>query len=91
MGLILDCLNKDFSGDALTKTLNRYAAMKKKFFRANGVPYMPKALRKAIIKRSGLKSKYNKNRRQSNINFKKQKNFCSKLYKEGKKANLFLN
>ena len=89
MGLILDCLNKDFPDDALTKTLNRYAAMKKKFFRANGVPCMPKALRKAIMKRSGLKSKYNKNRRQSSTNFKSKKTFAANCIRKEKKQIYF--
>ena len=36
--------------------------MKKKFVRANELPYMTKTLRKAIIKRSELESKYLKNK-----------------------------
>ena len=36
--------------------------MKKKLVRANEVPYMTKALRKAIMKRSELQSKYLKNK-----------------------------
>ena len=43
------------------KTLNRHAAMKKKLVRANEVPCMIKVLRKAIMKRSELESKYLKN------------------------------
>ena len=35
--------------------------MKKKFARANLIPYMTKKLRKAIMKRSKLESKYLKN------------------------------
>ena len=33
------------------RTLNRHATMKKKFVKANEVPYMTKALSKAIMKR----------------------------------------
>ena len=60
--------------------------MKKKFIKANEVPYMTKALRKAIMKRSELESKYLKNKIYQNKKiYKKQKNFCSKLYKKERK------
>ena len=39
----------------------RHASMKKKFVRANLIPYMTKKLRKAIMKRSKIESKYLKN------------------------------
>ena len=57
--LSLDRKNKDFDSfeDTFMKILNRHAPMKKKFVRANEVPYMTKALRKAIMKRSELESK----------------------------------
>ena len=50
------------------ETLNVHAPIKKKLLRANHVPYMTKALRKAIMKRSELESKYVKNK--TNENFK---------------------
>ena len=63
--------------------LNIHAPIKKKLLRANHVPYMTKALRKAIMKRSELESKYLKNRTNENLkSYKKQRNFCSKLYKK---------
>ena len=40
------------------KVLNKHAPLKKKFIRANHVPYMTKNLRKAIMKRSQLENKY---------------------------------
>ena len=44
-----------------------------------------KAYRKAVMKRSELKTKYLKNSTLENFNkFRKQKNFCSRLYKKGK-------
>ena len=47
---------------------------------------MTKALRKAIMKRSELESKYLKNRTNENLkSYKKQRNFCSKLYKKERK------
>ena len=63
--------------DTFIKNPNRHAPIKKKLVRANEVSYMTKALRKAIMKRSELKSKYLKNKSCNNINiYKKQKNFC---------------
>ena len=62
------------------------ASMKKKFVRANEVPYMTKALRKAIMKRSELESKYLKNKSYQNMKiYKNQKIFCNKLYKKERK------
>ena len=40
------------------KVLNRHAPLKKKMLRANHAPYVSKALRKAIMKRSCLKNRY---------------------------------
>ena len=66
--------------------LNKHAPFKKKVVRANHVPYMTKTLRKAIMRRSQLQTKYFKNKSQNNyLLFKKQKNFCSKLYKKERK------
>ena len=60
---------------------NIHAPIKKKLLRANHVPYMTKALRKAILKRSELESKYVKNKTSENLkSYKKQLNFCSNLY-----------
>ena len=44
------------------EVLNSHAPLKKKFLRANHVPYMTKSLRKAIMRRSELQSKCLKNR-----------------------------
>ena len=64
--------------------------MKKKFVRSNEVPYMTKALREAIMKRSELESKYLKSKSHQNMKiYKKKKNFCSKLYKKKRKKKLF--
>ena len=68
------------------KVLNKHAPLKKKFIRANHVPYMTKNLRKAIMKRSQLENKYIRNSTVENMNkYKKHKNFCSKLYKKERK------
>ena len=66
--------------------LEKHAPLKKKVLRANHAPYMTKALRKAIMRRSQLQTKYYKKKSHSNyVSFKKQKNFCSKLYKKERK------
>ena len=68
------------------EVLNTHAPIKRKLLIANHVPYMTKALRKAIMKRSELESKYVKNKTNENLkSYKKQRNFCSKLYKKERK------
>ena len=53
---------------------NKHAPLKKKFIRANHVPYMTKNLRKVIMKRSQLENKYIRNSTVENMNkYKKQK------------------
>ena len=60
--------------------------MKSKKQRANHKSYMTKALRKAIMKRSELATKYHKTKSIEDYNnYKKQRNFCSKLYKKERK------
>ena len=47
---------------------------------------MTRALRKAIMKRSGLEIKYVKNKTNENLkSYKKQRYFCSKFYKKERK------
>ena len=80
--LSLDRISKDFDSfeDTFMKTLNRHAPMKKRFFRANEVPYMTKALRKAIMQRSKLESKYLKNKSYQNTKiYKKQKKLLQQI------------
>ena len=66
--------------------LNKHAPYKKKILRANQQPYITKTLRKAIMKRSELERKYYKNSSPANNKaYRKQKKFCSKLYKKERK------
>ena len=54
--------------------LNKYAPLKKKYVRANHKPYLTKAMRVAIMKRSELTTKYRANPTNENKKaFKKQK------------------
>ena len=66
--------------------LNKQAPIKKKILRANHAPYITKALRKAIMRRSHLQNLYFKKKTPEALNeFKKQKNYCSRLYKKERK------
>ena len=69
------------------EVLNTHASIKRELLRANDVPHMTKALRKVIMKRSKLENRYEKRRKVKTLNFvKKQKNFCSKLYRRSEKS-----
>ena len=68
------------------KTLDAIDPIKKKILRFNHNPFMNKALRKAIMVKSKLKNKYNKNRTGENWDsYKKQRNFCVNLTRKTKK------
>ena len=72
--------------EVFMSTLDCYAPEKKKLLRSNEVPYMTKTLRKAIMKRSELATKYHKYKTlQCKTAYKKQRNFVSRLYKKEKK------
>ena len=73
------------------EVLEKHATRKKKILRANHSSYVSKALRKAIMKRSYLEKLYFKNRTENSLKtYKKQKNYCSRLYKKERKE-LFSN
>ena len=68
------------------QVLNTLAPLKKRLVRANEVPYMTKTLRKAIANRYRLENQYYKYKSaESLMAYKKQKNFCSRLYKKERK------
>ena len=63
--------------------LDKHAPMKQNTVRANDKPFMTKVLRKAIMRRSFLKNKYQKLKsEESNQAFKKQKNYTNRLLKK---------
>ena len=65
------------------EVLEKHAPMKQKVVRANDKPFMTKILRKAIMRRSFLKNKYQKLKSdESNKAFKKQKNYTNRLLKK---------
>ena len=67
--------------------LNKHAPLKKKQLRANHASYVSKSMRKAIMRRSYLEIFYFKKRTDKSLRaYKKQKNYCSRLYnKESKR------
>ena len=79
---IESCIKYD---EVFMKVLNRHAPLKKKLLRANHSSHMSKTLRNAIMKRSHHGKKYLKKTGQSLRAYKKQKNYCSRLYKKERK------
>ena len=62
------------------KTLNKHAPMKNKVVRANEISYMTRPLRKAIMKRSELESKYLKNKSYQNAKiYNKEKKILQQI------------
>ena len=67
--------------------LNEQAPLKKRIIRANEVPYMTKSLRKAIANRSRLENRYyTLKTKECKSAYKKQRNYCSRLYKKERKS-----
>ena len=60
-------------GKAFLIVLNKQAPLKTKFLRHNNNPFMTKELQKAVMKRSHLKNRYNKNRNYENWFYIKNK------------------
>ena len=70
---------------------NKPAPIKSKLLRANHASYISKPLRKAITKRSYFENLYFQKRTDHSLrNYKRQKSYCSKLYKNERK-NFFNN
>ena len=66
--------------------LNQFAPLKQKLIRINNQPFMTKIPHKAIMKRSKLRNKFNKERNIENWSeYKRQRNLCSNLLKQSKK------
>ena len=66
--------------------LDKNVPMKRRLLRANHSSYISKPLRKASMRRSRLEKVYHKNKLEKSFKaYKKQKNFCSRLYKKERK------
>ena len=77
--------------NAFVNVLDTHAPRKTKILRGNQKPHIDKCLRKAIMKRSELKTKAIKTKRSEDIsNYKKQRNLVVKLNRE-KKTEYFEN
>ena len=71
------------------KVLDKHAPVKKKVVRANDKPYMTKALRRAIMRRSSLRNKFLKYKTPDlDRAYKKQRNYTNKLLKKEKKNDI---
>ena len=68
------------------EVLNRHAPLRKKLLRANYAPYITKTLRKAIMRRSQLETKYLQTKPTSNYT-KRIKTFVVS-YTKGKEGNI---
>ena len=80
-----DSTNYALFEEIFENILDKHAPKKKKMQRANHKPYVTKAMRKAIMKRSELATKYRTRPTEENKKaFKKQRNFCNRLYKKKK-------
>ena len=86
-GMSASDLNYSAFETTFDKVLDKHAPVKKKYVRANDKPFMTRALRKAVMLRSRLRSRYNKNQTVENWNnFRKLNNEIPVLsYFEGKK------
>ena len=70
-----------------TNILNRHAPMKTKYLRANNKPHVTKELRKAIMKRSNLKTKAERTKDpEDEARYKVQRNLVVTLNRKAKKA-----
>ena len=90
-----EAFNEDLQNILSTTQLNickkfedtcMHALLKKKLLRANYSQYVTIALRKALMKRSKLDKIYFKKKTSESLKaYKKQKNYCSMLYKKERK------
>ena len=81
-----NCENYTQFENRFLDVLNEHAPSKKRLVCANEVPYMTKALRKAIANRSRMENRFHKYKTVDSLKaYKKQKNYCSRLYKKERK------
>ena len=67
------------------KALGKHAPIKKKYVRANDKPFMTRALRKAVMLRTRLRNRYNKDQTVENWNKFRKHQISVLSYFEGKK------
>ena len=81
----IDINNIDYQefDNIVVNTLNKYAPIKQKYIRANEAPFMNKEYKSAIMVRSKLRNKYNKEPSTERFKaYKKQRNLCTRLLRK---------
>ena len=79
--------NYDSFDNTYLSILNKHAPIKQKTLRANEAPFMTKTLRKAMMKRTQLATKFKKSNLDADYtNLKKHRNFVNRLYKRERKS-----
>ena len=80
-------LNFNLFKKTADRMLHKHIPLKKRYVRANEAPFMNKKIKKEIMKRSRLKSKFlnSKNDKDRNI-YNKQRNLCVSLIRQEKNS-----
>ena len=80
------CFDYETFEKMFLSTLNLHAPLKKKIIRGNHAPYFNTNIRKAIMKRNELHTKFNKTKNDADKgNFRRQRKLVSKLVKREKR------
>ena len=78
-------MNSEEFENIFLNVFDNHAPLKRKVVRANHMPYMTNQHRKAIMRRSASEKRYYKSKSlEDKQAFKKQRNYCNRLYKRGK-------
>jgi hypothetical protein len=81
-----NCSSYQIFEEKFIEILEKHAPLKSKTLRANDAPYMTRALRKAMMKRTELATKYGKTRSLNDYkHFRKHRNYVNRLYKRERK------
>ena len=83
----MDGKNYECFEEAVTCSYDSVSAKKQRTVRANEKPYVTKDMRKAIMLRSQLENrKFKSGKEEDKIAFKRQQNYCNRLYKKERKS-----
>ena len=82
----LKLIDNDTFVNLFMEIFNKHAPIKFKYIRANNNPFMTKELRKAIMLRSKLRNRLNKNKTlEAHLAYKRQRNLCTSLLRKCKR------
>ena len=88
---ITNIIHYDNFDDKFLEVLNKHAPMKQKTLRANEAPYMSKALRKAMMRRTQLANKFHKSNSEVDyLNFRKHRILLIGFIRENKRIILII-